>query len=101
MATTCHALYYMLDVEKIQSMASRGHQKSKLQYIVISAADRGNHLMKKNSNIEILLSFSNVSGTMINAFTHCPTESAQEPYEVDTMVIPVLQMKKLKSRMVK
>lgn len=100
MATRCHALYYMLGIEKTQSMASRGNQKSILQYIVISAADRGNNLMKKNSNIEILLRFSNVSGTMINAFTHCPTESAQEPYEVDTMVTPILQMKKLKSRMV-
>lgn len=87
----------MLGIEK--SVASRGNQKNQLQYIVISAADRGDNLVK-NSNTDILLSFSNISGTMINAFTHCPPDLAQEPYEVDTMVIPILQMKKLKSRMV-
>lgn len=51
--------------------------------------------MKKNSNTDILLSFLNVSGIVINALTHCLTESTQQPYEVDAIVIPILQMEKL------
>lgn len=54
--------------------------------------------MKKNSNIDILLSFLNVSGIMINALIHCFTESAQQPYEVDALVMPILQMEKLEPR---
>lgn len=33
---------------------------------------------------------------MINALTYCPTESAQGPCEMDTMAVPIVQMKKLK-----
>lgn len=35
---------------------------------------------------------------MINTLTYCPTESAQEPCEMNTMAVPILQMKKLKPR---
>ena len=80
---------------KAQSVASRGKQKSHVQCSVMNAADRGNNLRKEKSTIEILLSFSNVSGTMVNAATHGLTGPAQWSYGVDAMVSPILQLKKL------
>lgn len=85
--------------EVTQPRAPWGNQKSQLQHSVRSAADRGNNL-KKNSNVELRFSSFIVSGTVISVFTHCPTESAQQSFEVDTVVVPILQMKKLNSRVV-
>lgn len=69
-------------------MASTENQEGELQCSMVTASDSGNNFMKKNSNIELPLSSCNVSGTMITALTHCPLESAQQPYEVDTRVFP-------------
>ena len=63
------------------------------------ASDSGNTLMKKNSSIELPQSSFNVSGTMTTALTRCPSESAQQPYEVDAVIISILQMKTLKAGM--
>lgn len=63
------------------------------------ASDSGNNLTKENSNIERPRSSFNVSGTMTTALTHCPSESAQQPYEVDIMIISILPMKTLKPGM--
>lgn len=63
------------------------------------ASASGNDLMKENSNIELPRSCFSVSGTMTTALTHCPSESAEQPYEVDIMIISILPMKTLKPGM--